>query len=894
MSTLLTTKLGVPLPGLGLVARPRLDQRLDLALGAHTRLILVSAPAGYGKTTLFSAWVHRLDASAATVAWLSLDADDNAPTRFLRHLVAAVAAALPPAHPATALAQGEGALTPDTVAAALINALNGPGPRLFLALDDAHVIVEPTLHAFMTTLLRHAPPTLCLALLTRADPPLTLARLRAQGRLVEIRADDLRFTTVEAGDLLARLACREVAPAEVDELTRRSEGWVTGLQLMAHALHDHPDLSGLIDAHGTGQQSILDFLTEEVLAHQPEDLRSFLYATCVLSELCGPLCDALTGRSDGQAMLGALQRASLFIVALDREQRWFRYHRLFADLLRTRLLQSDPAQVRALHARAARWLVSAGRSGAAIRHAIAAEDPALAAHLVEQAWMPTLSIGEVDTVRRWIAALPAPTIEASDPLTLAACWTHWLKGDFTILARQVSAWERRTDGAAELMVRAEMGHFACYLARQRGDLKAAAAHAHHALALAPYDARQLRALLLAAIGHLAREQSDTTGALHAYEAALPLLTADANPSALTSITFYLCQTYLTRGRLHAAAELAAATFRTLRSAGLAHAPALGLVHVALATVLHEQGELESATHHALIGIELGERGGATDTIRHGGLALARIRTSAHDLPGARLALDRAAQALDGSGLAWAGSELAAARARLALDSGRLRDAVAWADATRARAGTAGFAERDGMLYARILVRQGRGDAAVALLRSYAVAAANDGRDRSLAEAELLLALAEAGHKHQGAAVASLAHALELAGPEGYRCLFTDTGPPLQPLLAGVVAREPAHSPRATIARQLLAASPPAHVAAAPTHGTQPEAPEATLAETLSGREHEVLGLLAEGLTTQAIAERLIIAPGTAKIHIHHILGKLGARNRIQALQRARAAGLLHK
>src|SRR6266581_552583 len=492
---LLATKLHVPRPQPGFVPRPRLAAALDEGLARQ--LVLVCAPAGSGKTVLLADWAGR---DGRLVAWLSLDAADNDPARFWRHVVAALdrvrpgiaerAGSLlgPPAPPSF-----EGLVT------ALVNELAAqPGDdEVLLVVDDYHLIEAQPVHASLEFLVEHLPPGLDLVVASRADPPLPLPRLRAGGRLAELRAADLRFTEEEAAALLREATGSELPAATVTALAARTEGWAAGLQLAALSLRGQADPAGFVAAFSGSHRYILDYLTEEVLERQPEELRAFLLETSVLERLSGGLCDAVTGRTDSQAMLEQVEHAGLFLVPLDEVRGWWRYHHLFADLLRARLQQERPDRIPVLHKNAAAWHSEHGPADAAVRHAIAAGDMNWAARLMEQYFDELFYLrGEGATLERWFSALPAGMIRSRPRLLVAQAAQADTGGRAEDVGGLLDAAEHAYAGAAgepfepsagraaSLLVNvpATIAAFRAYLAELPGDAEAAASFAAQALA----------------------------------------------------------------------------------------------------------------------------------------------------------------------------------------------------------------------------------------------------------------------------------------------------------------------------------------------------------------------------------------------------------------------------
>src|SRR5215831_8755966 len=419
---LVATKFHVPRAGF--VPRPRLLARL--AQGVDRGLTVVCTPAGFGKTTLLGDWARR---SRRPAAWLSLDAGDNDPARFWRYLAAALERARPgTCAPLAALLRGPQQPPLEAVVTALINELMAGEREVTLLLDDYHLIEAPPVHDSVTFLLDRLPPGLRLVLASRADPPLPLARLRARGQLAELRAADLRFTLEETAAFLREATGRDLPTLLVATLQDLTEGWAAGVQLAALSLQGHSDPAGFVATFAGSNRYVLDYLTEEVLARQPEDVVRFLMETSVLDRLCGPLCDAVTGRTGSQARLEALERANLFLVPLDDERRWWRYHHLFAGLLRTRLASEQPGRVPELHRRAAAWHEEHGSADEAVQQALAAGEADWAARLVERHVEGLLRRSEGATVRRWLSALPAASVRARARLCLAQTITAVVGG----------------------------------------------------------------------------------------------------------------------------------------------------------------------------------------------------------------------------------------------------------------------------------------------------------------------------------------------------------------------------------------------------------------------------------------------------------------------------------
>ena len=488
---LLATKLHVPHPRPGFLARPRLLERLTEATARG--LTLVCAPAGFGKTSLLGDWARR---SRQPVAWLSLDGGDSDPARFWRY----VAAALDTVRPGVGrrvdtLLQGPQPPL-EAVLTVLVNELVEGHEAVVLVLDDYHLVEAPSVHDSLAVLLERLPPQLRLVLASRADPPLPLARLRARGQLTELREADLRFTREEAAELLRTAVGAELPEAAVAVLGDRTEGWVAGLQLAALSLQGHADVGAFVAGFSGSHRFVLDYLTAEVLDRQPDPLRAFLLETSILERLSGPLCAAVTGRDDSQELLEQAERANLFLHPLDEVRGWWRYHRLFADLLCVRLQQERPGRVEELHRAAAAWHEAHGLADEAIGHALAAGDAPWAARLIERQLDACFLRWEGVTLRRWLAALPTELVSSRPRLSLAQARLALISGDLEAIEGPLEAAERRVADAADEPYEPSVGRAASMmanlpaaialqragLAHLRGDAEETMASARRALA----------------------------------------------------------------------------------------------------------------------------------------------------------------------------------------------------------------------------------------------------------------------------------------------------------------------------------------------------------------------------------------------------------------------------
>jgi LuxR family maltose regulon positive regulatory protein len=923
---LLATKLHVPRPQPGFVPRGRLVEALGEGL-ARGR-VLVCAPAGFGKTALLADWARS---GGRPVAWLGLDGGDSDPARFWRYVVAALDRARP------GLAGRVGPLPPGSVeglVTALVNELAaGPGPdEVLLVLDDYHLVDSGPVHESVAFLLENLPPGLAVVMSGRADPPLPLARLRARGQLAELRAADLRFTPGEAAALLGVAAGPGVPGTAVAALVARTEGWAAGLQLAGLSLRGRTDVAGFVAAFSGSHRFVLDYLADEVLDGQPGPVRAFLLETSVLERLTGELCDAVTGCVGGQAMLEQVERAGLFVVPLDEVRGWWRYHHLFADLLRARLQAEQPGRALALHRAAAAWCEEHDLADDAVRHALAAGDTAWAARLVERHVETLLGRSEGVTLRRWLSSLPAESVVNRPRLCLAQAYSaaqgfqvETLQAllDDAERAFAVSGDEPYEDPAGRTAsvlanVPAGIAFLRASLARLRGDAAHAADYNRQALAqlgedewlmrsfvawnqagadwlagrLGPAE-RGLAAVLaeLRAAGEAVRRAGgEPTEVLHAVEGGTEFFAG----FLAMRVCYDLGQVQRAQGNLNAAlATYQQALEAVGESSQTAHA---GMAHVGLAQILYERDELAAALDHATQGVTLCRQLAYTPPLATGLAVVARIRHAHGDPAGAREAMGEAGQTGLSPQVAALLNPVPSQRARLLLAQGDVHAAAEWTIAAGLSPGDEPDYPREPayLLLARVLLAQNDPSAALTLLQRLLGAAAGQGRAGSIIEIQALRAIALAARGDHAAAHGVLTEALTLARRHGYVRALADEGAPMRALLAQLPAARP--GPQSAARRidpgylaALVRACGPAD--AVPPRRRAAAAPPG-LAEPLTGRELEVLRLLAAGRSNQRIAHDLVVALDTVKKHVTHVLGKLGAANRTEAVARARELGLL--
>ena len=906
---LLETKLHVPRRRRGLVARPRLNERLSR--GAEAALTLVSAPAGFGKTTLLAEWLAVTTGNGCSAAWLSLDQRDNDPAVLWPYVVAALRTAAPGVgHDALSLLQSPQPPPIDAVLATLLNDLNAVPNDLVLVLDDYHLVEARELHDGMAFLLEHLPPQVHLVLAGRTDPPLPLARMRGRGELVEIRATDLRFTADEAAEYLNEVMGLDLTARDVAVLERRTEGWITAIQLAALSMQGRDDIAGFIAGFAGDDRYIVDYLAEEVLQRQPEQLRSFLLQTSILSRLTGALCESVTGQRGGKAMLEALDRGNLFLVPLDDRRQWYRYHHLFADVLQARLLDEQPEDVPVLHRRASDWYEQDGERSEAVRHALAGRHFERAAELVELA-IPALRQGRQDaTLLHWLEALPDEVVRVRPVLSVELVGVLMSAGELEGVEARLRDAERWLDGtpengqgpdgpAASMVVVDEVafrrlpGAIAMYRAgwaQLCGDVAGTVTHARRALELTDEDDHLGHGAAAALLGLAYWTGGDLDAALRWYAEGMASLARAGHVADVVAGAVTLADLRIAQGRLREAMTLYEEGLQRATEHGVPALRGAADMHVGISQLLYERNDLEAALQHVQLSRDLGVHAGFPQNEYRWRVALARIRQAQGDLGGA-LDLLNEAERLYAGDFSPNVRPVAAMRARLWVAFGRLGEALSWAR-------TQGLSAADDLSYlrefehitlGRVLLAQYAAerapnslDEATRLLERLRVAAYEGKRTGNLLEILVLQSLAHQAGGDLPTALTSLQQALTLAEPEDYVRLFVDEGPPIASLLRAAAKQ----GIRRTYVGRLLAAI------------NQTESGSRTgqpgLIEPLSERELDVLRLLGSDLDGPDIARRLIVSLNTVRTHTNHIYAKLGVNNRRAAVRRARELGLLSR
>jgi LuxR family maltose regulon positive regulatory protein len=909
---LLTTKLYVPPVPSRWVSRPQLVERLTDGLRSGHKLILVSAPAGFGKTTLVSDWVRQQELSTA---WLSLDRGDDDPARFWTYLIAALQSQRPGVGQ-KALSALESPQPPplETVLVTLLNELTELAGTMVLVLDDLHTIAAQAVHDTLFFLIEHLPPQVHVVVLTRVDPPWPVARLRARRQMTELRSQDLRFTQDQTAALLNDVMGLGLSDQDVGLLDARTEGWIAALHLAALAtealssMREQADVQAFVQAFSGSHRFVLDYLVEEVLDRQPGEVQQFLLRTSILDRMSPPLCDAVTGGSDGQVTLDRLERANLFLIPLDGERRWYRYHRLFADLLQSRLQRAEPDLAPILHQRASLWCEQNGLQAEAIDHALAAGDLERAADLIEQAAEGTLMRGEVATFTRWVSALPEDLVRTHPALCLHYAWTLvWQSRSQKViesLLREADQGGERTAGGVTA-IRALLAGF-------RGQAALAADLSRRALEQLPENERFMRTLITWILKSI-----QLSGPVD--EDALDDVLTQSQKAGNVMLSFWVecnrAELSMRQGRLH---QAAAAYRRALEMAIDARGnrlPIAGSALVGLGDLLREWGDLDAASQHLLEGIHLSEQWTEIGPME-AYIGLARVRWAQGDLAGAWEAIGKAQELAARYDLTDL-DELTVnmLRARLNVAEGNLEAVQRWAEDrdlfqyvdTPLQEGTADSFDHRMIKYellvlARLLLAQGHFDEALAVAESLAPVAEWRGRQGVLIESYVLQALAWSAKGDLDQALSALERALSLAEPEGYVRILADEGQPMRSLIVEFRSRAAEWAYRVgeenadrlkAYADKLLAAWAPVHLA--PPGDATPDVRVSRVypasIEPLTEREVEVLRLLRTPLSLPEIANQLVISANTVRSHAKHIYSKLDVHSRDDAVERAQELGL---
>lgn len=887
-TSLQATKRRVPPATRHLVYRARLVDALERGVQDDGyKLILLSAPAGYGKTTLLAQWAQT---TPARVVWLSLGKEDNDVDRLFRSLLASWDVAHPGVRE-SALGLLLGDIEPDreAVLAAFIDAANDIPDHTVFVLDDAHLIAEPSVHEALTYLIDHLPPTLHVVLSGRAEPPLPLARYRARRELMELRTDELRFLAEETAEFLHRMPELDLAADTIGLLHDRLEGWAAGLHLLSLTLRWRGETDPLVVSGR--HRFIADYLSDDVLAHLPETMRRFLLQTSILDRLCGALCDAVTGTGDGQEMLELLERENLFLVPLDDTRQWFRYHRLFADFLRAELHRRYADEVRELHRRAAQWYLDQNLADESFQHAVAGDALDLGAQIIDCFLSEKLHGGELRLVQGWLAAIPASWLATYPLFGLAQAGVLLFFGELDASGRCVDDVERKLASVASDETRwqqAQVTAYRCFEACFRNDLVRAERHAAAALRNLREEDVPVRIDIHHALGDTFRGHGRWTQAREHYLLALDLSQRPADGVRAAHIYGALADLDLRQGRLRdaeASWRKALATVQEPANWGHLPLPVIGWVYLRLSEVLYERDELAQVWDLLAQGLERAELGGDVRALMAGSIIASRYTLTEGDVEAAEAYLERARPFAEQASFPDWTSRFERSQLELWLAQNKLRTAIDWAEMRQRDSALMERSESEPtqLALARVLVvhrEPSSRERALTLLDRLFHAAEEEGRLGVQIEALALRALALWQGGDRAGAMVALERALRQAEPQGYVRLFADLGLPMARLLQEARARKVMPD---YVARLIAACRADAGALAAA---------DTAVPEPLSEREREVLPLLAAGLTNREIAAALFVTAETVKKHIGNIFAKLGVSNRTEAAARARAFDLL--
>lgn len=889
---LLQTKLYAPRLRPSLVPRPRLIETLKQGLTG--KLTLISAPAGFGKTTLVSAWLQQLD---RPVAWLSLDAGDGELARFLAYLIAALQTVFPDAGKRPlALLQSPSPPPANFVLTELLNEITAVPEQLLLVLDDYHLLDAPAVDEALTFLLDHLPPQLHLVITTREDPTLSLPRLRARGLLTELRAADLRFTVAETAVFLQQTMGLNLTEAQIAALEARTEGWIAGLQMAALSMQQRTtaDLDQFVANFTGSHRFVMDYLVEETLLHQPDAVRTFLLATAVLERLNGPLCAAVTQMSGAQEMLESLERQNLFVVPLDEQRHWYRYHHLFAEVLQAHTQAKRPELTIMSHQRASRWFAKQNARHKAIDHALAANDFELAAEQIELAWRSMdRSFQEVKWLK-WVQTLPDTLVRTHPVLSAGYGWALLDTGQFAAAESRLQDAEQWLENPSSDMVVVDRREFEAlpatlsagraYLSYGKGDMASTKQYAQKTLALLPADDHFYRGVPTVTLGMAQWAEGEMLAAADSFDVAIGHFLRADNLLFAVSGMVVLAQIKVRLGKLLEAIEINQQALQLIAQRDKPLFGSIAVLHRNLCQILCEQGELEAAWHHLNQSAKQSEQAGELEGEHRHEVAKATLAWAAGDLATAEEHLDRAT-AIYRLGRMAEYAPIEAIKCRIWLVQGELSRAQDWATQHNLSATDepAFLREYEHLTLARLYMAYYRRNKkrtlledTFSLLNRLLQSARAEKRTGSEIECLLLLALAEDAQRNRQDAMTHLANSLRLAQPQGYMQLFVREGAPLADLLKTAVS----HNIATSYATRLLSAFGETAVQQQP------------LVDPLSERELEILQLIAAGLKNKEIAEQLFISLNTVLYHNKNIYGKLGVRKRTVAVSKARELGLV--
>jgi LuxR family maltose regulon positive regulatory protein len=875
---LLATKFFIPQPGSDWIKREALIERLNHARPGQ--MVLLSAPPGYGKTSLLSTWASQ---SEIPIAWVSLDQGDHDPCRFLAYLSTAVQARLVSAQespPASCQLPSIAAM--EHVLTVLINDIVATGAPLAIILDDYHLVNNPAVDQILVFLLDHLPPQLSIIISTRSDPNLPLARLRAKHKLMEIRFDALRFSLAETQAFVNQALSFSLSEEQILALHRKTEGWIAALRLAALSLQGVDDITGFIDSFSGSSRQIAEYLIDEVFDKQTLDLQSFLIQTSILDSLSAPLCDAVTQREDSQEILDDLADHNLFLSALDQERAWFRYHGLFADLLRTRL-EKEHVDALSLHQRASTWFSSQGLFDQAISHALAASNPEGAAALLDRHASDLWSQGEFTTLIKWVEELPDEVLEGRLRLAVYHAVALVMTGDVQAGKTRL---EQLEDHLSEIDSTDALGFLyagTTYLAYYRRDVPKMIQYANQALASLPADNHLWRGGVSVVLGNAYTHKGEIEAAHQAFKSALHSGQIEENGFLALTASLHYAITNMTQGNLHQAVEICR---QQLAKEAMRQMPATGTLMAVWGDVLRERNQLEAAEVRIRQGHGLCQQSRGVAMQGWSDLAMIKLHISRGDDEALNDAIKELENLVYQSETpAWLRVALTTQKIRARLNRQNLTSAIRLLDqCSLNRVEAPSFLQLDLFIaaarvdLARYTLRDDQTAliSAIDLLQRLQRRTEQKGWFQQYLQVLILLALAYHHQREDESAMVTLGRALELAETQGYVSMFLDEGEPMLELLGQAQNRKDISRYAAKLCTEA---------------GTETLSDEA-VTSPLSEREQEILILIAQGLSNAEIAQRLYITTGTVKVHASNIYSKLGVKGRIEAVNWARELGLI--
>lgn len=889
---ILTTKLFIPPSRLTLVPRCRLIEQVEA--GVHAKLSLVLAPAGFGKTTLITSWIRqKRDGNERLVAWLSLDENDNDLVRFLSYMIAALQT-IDQKVGQTAISLLNATQLPpiENLLTLLINDIANLPSQAVLVLDDYHFISNPDIHRGMAFLVEHLPPHFHLIIITREAPPLPLHRLRVRGQVTEIGIQGLRFSLSEVADFLRQVIGLQLTPDLIQALEERTEGWVAGLQMAALSLRSKSepgigDMAQAIRAFGGKHRYVIDYLAQEVMRQQSDTIRRFLYQTAILDRFTAPLCEAVTGQNNGQVILAQLEQANLFLINLDDQRQWYRYHHLFADFLRAHLSESDRY---ALHQKASAWYEAHDLIPEAIQHAIAADNTETAERLIEQISEEMLSHGQLALILSWLNALPVDIVHQNSYFATMKGWILYLRGERREAERYAALAQAHLSNDASLIHKGTLLAFQARLANNRGETAQGVKLASSAINCLSNSHSFFHTTAYLLLGEAQRLTGDKNNAIQTFAQTIQLGQQYGQHLITAVALWHLALLLYFQGQRREAQRLCEQAASEHLDAHGQPAPLAGFVHVPLGLLYYEGNMIKEAEHHLEIGLALCQQLGIPKYTLIGQCTLAKIHYTRRDVETAFQLLLSARQMATQLAHPEESRFMAAMIADMHLRAGHLPAALQWAKSagfpteppSEPEEWLASQPERVCLTYVRLLLAQRQAQAAQSWLQKLEEKVLTEGRNGRLLTIYILQALALDAENKKAVAYSRLEQALRLAAPENYQRSFLDEGIAVASLLPKLAHVAP------TFVAKLLAAF--GIVESRDEDKTaQPSSP---LLNPLKERELEIMQLVAHGDSNRQIAKTLGLTVGTIKWYLNQIYRKLDVRNRTQAVARLRELNLL--